>query len=380
MRSLPFLVVLLLLAGCLSRTPAPVGDDGAGPSTGGDEDACPAAIPAPVGRTGAGAVTLLTYTAFGLSADDFADFTNATGWTVEIVQSGDAGEALTKAIVTKDAPVADLLFGVDNALVARAKDADLFEPYVSPALAGVPEALREPFCSNGALVATPIDHGYVMLNYDTAWFAARGLALPTDLAEVADPTYAPLTVVENPFTSSPGTAFLLATVRAFGDPGYTDWWRDFVANGGKVVTDWDTAYGKEFTQGYDATGAHDRPVVVSYSTSPAFNPMYGYGNATSANLDLPKGAWHQIEAAGVLRHARNADGAMALVDWMLAKDVQERLAFAQVVYPVHIDAAAPAAYAEHAPEPADPAELPPDAIEANREKWLEGWREATGQG
>lgn len=377
------LAVLILaagaLAGCASNpvtTPSP--------STTGDASASVSGC-APSGawspRHGTGTVTLLTYTAFGVPKEAFSDFTNLTGWSVAIINTGDAGEALNKAILTKDAPVADLMFGVDNALISRAANAGVFAPYASPNLSGVPDALRAPFCVKGQPLATPIDQGYVQLNYDTVWFANHSVALPKDLKDIASKTYAPLTVAENPYTSSPGLAFLLATVDRFGENGsytYKDFWSDFAKNGGKIDTDWDTAYGKDFTQGYDSTGALDKPIVVSYSTSPAYNPMNGYGNATSANIDVDKGAWHQVEAAGVLANAKNPDGARALIDFMLGKDFQEKAAFAQVVYPVLSAAKAPEAYAKDAPTPKHPAAISSSDIETHRDAWLKGWRDATG--
>lgn len=374
------LLAVALLAGCAS----PPAD--APPATGLGE--CPATFPEAAPTRGSGTVTLLTYTAFGFAPADFGAFTDATGYTVEIVTAGDAGEALSKAILTKDAPVADALFGVDDVSIHRARDSGVFVPYTSPEAAHVDDALLSPFCLTGTMVATPLDHGYVMLNHDPAWFTAHGVPLPRTLKDLANATYAPLTVVENPYTSSPGFAFLLATVDTFGEFNaepmgrpydYASFWKDFAANGGKVATDWDSAYGKDFTQGYDTTGRRDRPIVVSYSTSPAYNPMNGYGNATSATLDLPGGAWHQVEAIGVLKGAKNEAGARALVDWMLSKDAQEAFAAKQVTYPVRTDAAAPAAYADHAPEPADPASIPAEAVEADRDRWLQGWREAVGQ-
>jgi thiamine transport system substrate-binding protein len=394
MKTLPLLLGALLLAGCATPTPnaslstnattAPAsGTAAAAPA--GNASASGASACAPAGawapRHGNGTVTLLTYTAYGVPPSGFSDFTNLTGWKVAVVTTGDAGEALNKAILTKDQPVADVMFGVDNALIARAAGAGVFAPYASPNLSGVPDDLRAPFCVGGQMLATPLDHGYVDLNYDPAWFANRSMPLPHALKDLANRTYAPLVVTENPYTASTGLAFLLSTVAAFGDSGsytYKDFWSDFVKNGGKVDTDWDTAYGKDFTQGYDTTGALDRPIVVSYSTSPAYNPMNGYGNATSAVLDLPLSAWHQVEAGGVLVNAKQPDGAEALLDWMLSRPFQETSAFDQVMYPTLSDAKAPDAYAQDAPVPHQPATLTTAQIEAGRDAWLQGWRGATG--
>ncbi len=361
MRILPLLLVALLLAGCSTSAPRTA-------------STTPAA---------SNEVTLLTYSAFGLNKSIFDDFTNLTGYKVTVLAQGDAGEVVSRAIASKDAPVADALFGVDNALIHRAREAGIFQPYEGRASAYVAERYKAPFRGdNDTLLATPFDYGYVELNYDTQWFHDHNLSLPTDLRQIAGATYAPLTVVESPQTSSPGFAFLLATVARFnGTPGYSykDFWSDYAKNGGKVATSWDQAYGDVFTQGYDTTGSHDRPIVLSYSTSPAYNPMNGYGNATSADLDVRQGSWFQVEAIGVLAHAKNPKGAEALIDYLMATDVQEKGAFQQVEYPVVAGANAPDAYLTYAPEPLEPAYLPGDQVDAHREEWLAGWRDATGQ-
>lgn len=397
MRSRPFLLASLLLAaallaGCTQDAPQPLPGTGtpAAPGTTAAPGAtcieqARATLPGPDAAPrprGSGEVTLLTHDSFSVPKELLAQFTNETGYAVRVVPMGDAGEALSKAILQKGAPVGDALFGVDNALVFRARSEDLFQPYGSPRLAGVDDRFAAPFCHEGRMLATPVDYGHVQLNYDVAWFETRGIPLPRDLKDVANATYAPLTVVEHPRTSSPGFAFLLATVDRFGTEGeyaYDAWWRDFVRHGGKVVPGWEQAYGEEFTQGWSDAGARDRPLVVSYGTSPAYTPMNGWGDATTASLDLPKGAWFQVESVGILKNAKNPEGARALVDFMLGRAFQEAAAFHMVVHPVHRDAKAPEAYAEHAPEPTRPASLPPETIDRERDRWLAGWKQATGQ-
>lgn len=361
MRVLPLVLVAILLAGCTAGTP---------------QSGTPA-------KTQERKVTLLTYSAFGVKKEVFDNFTNLTGIAVEVLAQDDAGAVVNKAIVTKDNPVADVLFGVDNALIHRAKANGLFQPYESPNAQLVAERYKAPFRdANSTLLATPFDYGYVMLNYDTAWFAQHNVSLPTDLRQVANETYAPLTVVENPQTSSPGFAFLLATVAHFGDNGtytYKSFWSDYAKHGGKVAPTWDQAYGSDFSQGWDDKGARDRPIVLSYSTSPAYNPMNGYGDATSANLDLPEASWWQVEAFGILAHAKHVEEAKKLIDYMLTVEVQEQGAFQQVEYPVLAGAQEPDAYVANAPKPVDPAYLASEQVEQGRDAWLAGWRDATGQ-
>jgi thiamine transport system substrate-binding protein len=343
---------------------------------------CTVGAPAPGSPTASKTVTVMTYSAFGVNKSIFTDFENLTGIHVALITQDDAGAVVNRAIATKDHPVADLLIGVDNSLISRAKTAGLFEPYNTTAAAYVPERYKADFRdAQRDLLAVPFDYGYMEMNVDAAWMQAHNVSLPVRFEQLADATYAPLTVVENPQTSTPGLGFLLATVAHFGQNGsytYQDFWRDYAAHGGKISTSWDDAYGKVFTQGYDGTGSHDRPIVFSYSSSPAYNPMEGYGNATSQDLDLRDASWFQVEAMGVLAHAQNPAGARKLIDYLLNVDIQGEVAYDQVMYPVVAGASAPDAYLQYGPEPLEPAHLDADQIEAHREAWIAGWREATG--
>lgn len=376
---LALLVLAAALAGCAQGPPAP--------ATPRESVACDSdrldLDPARADTVPAGKVTLLTHDSFTMSTSLLSDFRNETGLELEIVKLGDAGEALNKAILQKEAPIGDALFGVDDNLIHRARANDLFQPYVPVGAGDIPMRFLEPFCSGATLHATPVDYGYVMLNHDPAWFEQNGLAPPATLEDLAKPDHARLTVVQNPYTSSPGLAFLLATVAHFGtddEYDYQDFWRGYVENGGKVTSGWEQAYGSEFTQGWDEAGALDRPIVLSYSTSPAYNPMMGYSeNATSANLDLEGAAWLQVESVGILKNAKNPEGARALIDFLVSKRFQEEVPFLFATYPVVANVTVPEAYDLYAPEPERPMTLPAAEIEANRNEWLAGWREATGQ-
>src|SRR4029453_12550248 len=170
------------------------------------------------------------------------------------LKSGDAGAALNKAILTKDAPLADVLFGVDNTFLSRALEGDIFEAYASPALSEIPKQFKiDP--SNRAL---PVDYGDVCINYDQAYFADKNLAVPQSLEDLTKPEYKGLLVVEKPATSSTGLAFLLATVAHYGD-SFTQYWQSLKDNGVVVVDGWETAYYTNFSV---SSGKGPQPIVV----------------------------------------------------------------------------------------------------------------------
>jgi thiamine transport system substrate-binding protein len=314
-------------------------------------------------------VTLLTHDSFDVSEDVLTVFTDDTGIEVAIVQLGDAGSALNQTILTQDAPQGDLFFGVDNTFLSRALEADLFLPYRSPELASVPDR----FQLDPEHRVTPVDYGDVCLNYDIAWFEDQGLEVPTDLEDLADPAYAGLVAVQNPATSSPGLAFLLATIERFGEDGYLDYWEDLRENDVVVTDGWSEAYYDEFS----ATGDGDRPLVVSYASSPPAEVYFADPQPDEAPTGVIEAScFRQIEFVGILSGTPHEAEAQQLVDFLLGPEFQEDLPLTMFVFPVNEQADLPEVFEQHAVVPADPFELDPVEIGANREEWIQAWTSA----
>ena len=192
--------------------------------------------------SGARTVTLVTHDSFAVSKPVLAAFTKATGWRVRILKNGDAGAALNQVILTKDAPLGDVMFGVDNTFLTRALDEHVFETFRARGTSRIPSAFR----LDRSHHATPIDFGDVCVNADRKWFADHQLAIPKTLDELTAPAYRDLLVVENPATSSTGLAFVAATV-AHARGGWLRYWDRLRANGVKVVDGWEPAYNGEFS-------------------------------------------------------------------------------------------------------------------------------------
>jgi thiamine transport system substrate-binding protein len=311
-------------------------------------------------------VRLLTHSSFLVSDAVVEEFTATTGFELEIIQGEDAGSVLNQAILTAGNPVADVLFGVDTTFLSRAIDAGLFTPHRSPAADGL-----LPGFDAGPLV-TPIDFGDVCINYDRAAFDGTGP--PETLDDLLDPAYRDMLVVENPATSSPGLAFLLATVARYGDEGPDDWrafWAALRENGVAVAPGWEEAYYGRFS----ATGG-DRPMVVSYASSPPAAVIFSETPLDEApTAVLADGCFRQVEYAGILRGAENADGAAALIDFMLTPTFQEDMPLNMFVFPAVADAELPPEFVEFTVVPEDPETLDPAVITANRERWIEEWTE-----
>ena len=313
-------------------------------------------------------LTLMTHDSFEIGEDTINAFTEETGIQVEILKSGDGGEMLNKAILAKGDPLADVMFGVDNTFLSRALDNDIFVAYDSPALANVDAALQLD-SQNRAL---PVDYGDVCLNYDKAWFADSDLEPPTGLEDLADPAYAGLTVVQNPATSTPGLAFLLATVGHFGEDGYLAYWEELVANDVLVTNGWEDAYWGEFSGASDGI----RPIVVSYASSPPVEVLFAaepIDEAPTAAVVGDGACFRQIEFIGILDGTDHEEEAQQLVDFMLSTTFQEDIPLNMFVYPANSNAVLPEIFAEHSLIPDNPATVDPSAIAENRESWIDAW-------
>ncbi len=315
-------------------------------------------------------LTVMTHDSFAASEPVIKAFETKYNVKVKFLSAGDAGAALNKAILSKDNPLADVLYGVDNTFLSRALDEGIYQAYDSPLLAKIPAQ----FQLDAQKRALPVDYGDVCLNYDKAYFSTQGLTAPQSLEDLLKPEYKGMLVVENPATSSPGLAFLLATIGHFGADQYLDYWKGLKANGVRVVDGWETAYNTEFS-------AHGgtRPIVVSYSSSPPFEVI----GATSPMSEPPTAAiiadgtcFRQIEFVGILKGTKRLDLAEKWVDFMLSTQFQEDMPLQMYVFPVNPEAKLNDQFSKFLVEPANPAVVAPAEIAANREKWVQAWTDA----
>jgi thiamine transport system substrate-binding protein len=328
----------------------------------------PAASPSP---TGPRALRVMTHDSFAISEGVLAKFEADNNVKVQFLKSGDTGTALNKAILSKDNPLADVFYGVDNTFLSRALDEDIFVAYESPLLAVIPQAFKLD-AQNRAL---PVDYGDVCLNYDRGYFSERSLPPPQTLDDLLKPDYKGMLVVQNPATSSPGLAFLLATIGAYGDQGYLDYWEGLVENEVLVVNDWETAYYTEFS---GSSGKGPRPIVVSYNSSPAFEVIYAgtpIEEPPTAAVVGEETCFRQVEFVGILQGGQNRYLAEKWVDFMLSRDFQEDLPMQMFVFPINPEAKLDEAFVKHLQTPQKTAVVSPQEIAAQREQWLREWTE-----
>jgi thiamine transport system substrate-binding protein len=317
-------------------------------------------------------VTLVSHDSWAASKDVIAAFEKQSGYKVQVLKDGDAGQAVNKAILTKDNPQGDVFFGVDNTLLSRALDNGLFQSYEAKGAERIEAAYR---VDQDKHRVTPIDTGDICVNYDKKYFADHELAPPKSFDDLVKPQYKNLLVTENASASSPGLGFLLGTAAQYGDTGWEGYWKKLKANGVKVVDGWEQAYNEEFSgssSGKKAKG--DRPLVVSYASSPPAEVVFADPKPSTAPTGVAEGTcFRQVEYAGLLSNARNAKGGKALLDFLIGKRFQEDMPMNMFVYPVTEDAQVPPEFVKYGPQAKDPQTMDPAKIAEHRDQWVKSW-------
>lgn len=351
------LMSMLVLAACATTKPAAV---------------APTSAPATAVPTEPRTLTVMTHDSFAASEVVIKAFEQSHNVKLVILKSGDAGAALNKAILAKGNPLADVFYGIDSAFLSRALDADIFEPYATTAVS-IPAQFQ--FDTAQPPRVTPVDYGDVCINYDKAYFDQKKLAVPQSLQDLTKPEYKGLLVVENPATSSPGLAFMLATVQQFGADKWLEYWKQLKTNNVKVVDGWETAYNTEFS---GSAGKGSRPLVVSYASSPPAEVIFATKppeQAPTASIVGDGTCYRQVEYVGILKGTKNTELARFFIDFLLSQPFQEDMPLQMFVFPVNPQAKLPDAFVKYAQIPTKPASLKPEEIAASREKWIQQWTE-----
>ncbi|GHH86920.1 thiamine ABC transporter substrate-binding protein [Streptomyces capitiformicae] len=324
------------------------------------------------GGGGSKTVTVVSHGSFSYSKAVMTAFEKESGYKVKVLESGDAGQAVNQAILTKDNPQGDVFFGVDNTLLSRALDNGLFQPYEAK---GLDKVGAEYQLDKDEHRVTPVDYGDICVNYDKAYFSKNKIEPPQNFDDLIKPEYKNLLVTENASTSSPGLGFVLGTAAQYGDDGWENYWEKLKANGVKVVDGWEQAYRQEFSGSTDGKKAGgDRPLVVSYASSPPAEVIYADPRPKAAPTGVATGTcFRQIEFAGLLSNARNAEGGKAFIDFLISKEFQEDMPLNMFVYPVVEGASVPAEFTEYGPAAKDPETMAPQKIAENRDQWVKSW-------
>ncbi|WP_327154568.1 thiamine ABC transporter substrate binding subunit [Streptomyces tubercidicus] len=330
-----------------------------------------AACGTPGGGSDAKTVTLVSHDSFQVSQSVLAAFEKESGYKVRMLKGGDAGKAVNQAVLTKGNPQGDVFFGIDNTLLSRGLDEGLFTPYRAKGLEKVPAALQ---LDKGEHRVTPLDYGDICVNYDRGYFDRHKIAPPKTFDDLIKPRYKGLLVTENSATSSPGLAFQLGTLAKYGEKGWQDYWKKLKANGVEVVDGWDQAYNDRFSGSAAGKAKGDKPLVVSYASSPPAEVLGKKPAPEEAPTGVATGTcFRQIEFGGLLKGAKNEKGGKALLDFLLSKEFQEDVPLKMFVNPARKDAKVPELFTKYGTTIDQPATLAPGTITKNREQWIKQW-------
>ena len=293
-------------------------------------------------------LTLAVHDSFIMNESQIKEFDKQTGYNLKIVKLGDAGSLTNKLVLTKDAPIADAVFGIDNTFAGVAKSAGIID---------------------GELIAT--DFGDVCFNYDRTWFSTHKITPPSAVKELVKPVYKNMSVIENPNTSSTGLSFLAASVEIFGEKNWPAFWKALKENGVKVDDGWESAYYTDFS-GSSGKGAY--PIVLSYGSSPADEVRADGKSQTAVITD---GCFRQTEYVGVLKKAKNPVGAKKLIDYLRSPEFQVTFPTAMYMYPAVTGVAIPDSWSSFASK-AERTFGDTLDINVNRKIWLAMWSEIFG--
>ncbi len=366
--SLAITAILILSACAPAVTPVP-----AEPSELPTGETTPTVESVPAGNAGEPAsLTILTHDSFSASEGVIAAFEQANNVRLSFIKGGDAGATLNRAILSRESPLADVIFGIDNTFLSRAETSGILISYASPALSDIPDELK---LEKDDLLS-PVDYGDVCINYDKAYFADNNLELPKSLLDLTKPEYKGLLVVESPATSSPGLAFMLATINDFGVDTYLDYWKSLKSNDVLIVNDWESAYYTHFS---GSSGKGPRPMVVSYGSSPAVEVVYADPkpeDAPTASLVGDNMCFRQVEFAGIIRGTKNQALAEKFIDFLLSVEFQNDIPLQMFVFPANRNAVLPEEFIKYNQIPEKPAGLNMEDIANNRETWITDWEQA----
>jgi len=305
-----------------------------------------------------GNLTIYAYDSFvsewGPGPAVFSAFEEKYGIKISAISAGDAGQVMQKAIIEKDNPRADLLIGIDNNLLAKAVNEKILEPYKSKNLNRIPKELL--FDPTNRL--TPFDYGYFSIIYDSEKISNP----PLSLNDLLKPEYKDSIILMDPRTSSPGLGFLLWTIAEYGD-GFTEYWQKLMPSVLTITDGWDSGYGL-FTEG-------EAPMVLSYTTSPAYHAEYE-DNYRYRTAIFSSGHYMQIEGIGIVKNSKNRKNAELFIDFILEDTIQNIIPLTNWMYPVNTHLELPDSFM-YAPKPK--ATLIIDSKKINRQLvgWIEEW-------
>lgn len=328
-----------------------------------------------------GTLTIVTYDIIALSDDMLEEFTNNTGYEINMIRTDDAGGILENLLLTKEAPQADLALGLDNTYLQTALDNCLLGPHS----ANVPDLDPLALTPYSGEMAVPFDQGYVCLNADIEALEENNVSFPSTLEELTGEQWKGRTAFPSPTTSSPGRAFMTATIDYFERQATMDamtWWEAMADNDAIFTSGWTEAYETHYSGGYGIWGeGHigDAWLTVSYCHSPGVEAYYGGNYTISKAIDIDYASFHQVEYAAKVNGGGSSSAVDAFIEYLLSDEVNKNMPENNLMYSVldNEDMPETDGYRYHSPIPSNPSEITAERIDVEMDGWLMDWREAT---
>ncbi|MDG1990125.1 MAG: thiamine ABC transporter substrate-binding protein [Dehalococcoidia bacterium] len=276
----------------------------------------------------AGTLKIITHDSFDVKQQLIDDFSKINDIHVEVIKAGDANQILTRSILNAGNPEGDLIFGIDNIAYKRINNfSELLIPYVSPNRKQIPKEILNAF--DDIPYFTPIDYGYVSINYDQKFNQQDP---PKKLEELLLPIWNNQFIVLDPAISSPGLQFLISTIAYFGPDSWLDFWKGLKQNNVLVTDSWTSGYYTHFSQ-----NGGERPLVVSYTSSPAAEAFFGGLDRPPTQNIIFDNLFRQVESVSILKGSENIVNAKKFIDFMLTDPFQQQIPETMFVYPVKQD-------------------------------------------
>lgn len=327
-------------------------------------------------------LTIVTYDIIAITDDVLNEFTNQTGVQVEMIRTDDAGGILEHLLLTKDNPQADLALGLDNTYLQTAFQFDLLAEH-NAEIPNLDSKATAPYSGNKAV---PFDQGYICLNADTQALNENNISFPSTLEELTMPEWKGRTAFPSPVTSSPGRAFMVATIDYFeqqsSDMTAFDWWTDMAENDAIFTSGWTEAYETHYTGGYGIwNDGHigDAWLTVSYCHSPGVEAYYGENSTISAAVEIDFASFSQVEYAALVNGGGATNAANAFIEFLLSNEINTNMPENNLMYSVLEGKDLPEmnGYRYHSPVPTQPSTIEMDRIGQEMENWLDEWRDST---
>ena len=305
-------------------------------------------------------LTIYTYDSFasewGPGPNIKKAFEKECGCLLQFVPLEDGVAILNRLKLEGKYSRADLVLGMDDAMLAEARKSGLFADHkVDLAPITMPGGWQDP-------TFLPYDYGYLAFVYDTQKLKQA----PTSFAELASRQDLRI-IYEDPRTSTPGQGLLIWIKQTHKEEA-AKLWQQLAKRTVTVTKGWSEAYGM-FLKG-------EADMVLSYTTSPAYHRLAEQKQQYHAAL-FDEGHYRQVEVAARLKSAKQPELAERFLKFMLSEEFQSLIPTGNWMYPV-TRVALPKGFNQNE-TPAKSLHLDEAQIAAQRKAWLQEWRGAVSQ-